>query len=175
MPSPLSIHPSLDPLLLEPAPSPTKSNQFFRMGRWISREWKQTIEETLKDLRSRQTWRPFLFYLYLIWIAVLLVAIGSLTSSPDVTSLYSSAVETACQPDGSFSPYADNYNAWNWASSGFFEITLVFGTLSFTVAKVIDICWDVVSHRTARTRFELTSIERVLFRLLAGWDNLPSL
>ncbi|KAI2464921.1 hypothetical protein F4781DRAFT_50200 [Annulohypoxylon bovei var. microspora] len=157
MPPSLSTHPSLDPLLLESAPNPARWKGIRSTGGWISHQWKQTIEEALEDLRSRRSWKPAFFYLYLGWIILLLVAIGLLASSPNVTSLYTSVVKTACQPDGSFSPYAESYNAWDWSSSGFFEITLVFGTLSFTVAKVIDICWDVIIGRVGQATLAMFS------------------
>jgi hypothetical protein len=48
----------------------------------------------------------------------------------------------ACRPDGSFSLVPD-YRYWQ--VSGFFQITLSFGFLTFTPVKVIDIVWDVVS------------------------------
>lgn len=48
-----------------------------------------------------------------------------------------------CRPDGTFSTSQNNWS-W-WTPSGFFQITLSQGTLSFTQAKVIDIVWDVVS------------------------------
>ena len=50
---------------------------------------------------------------------------------------------SACVADGSFSLDPPSYSLW--ASSGFFQITLAFGTFSFTSAKVVDVVWDVVS------------------------------
>lgn len=48
-----------------------------------------------------------------------------------------------CLPNGQFAIYNDTYN--RWAPSGFFQITLGFGSLPFSKVKVIDIVWDVVS------------------------------
>jgi hypothetical protein len=48
-----------------------------------------------------------------------------------------------CQPGGKFSPYSSAYSPW--VSGDIFEITLGFGAMSFTQAKVIDIGWDLVS------------------------------
>jgi hypothetical protein len=48
-----------------------------------------------------------------------------------------------CLPNGQFAIYDDTYN--RWAPSGFFQITLGFGSLPFPKVKVIDIVWDVVS------------------------------
>lgn len=53
---------------------------------------------------------------------------------------------SGCNPDDSFSPYTTAYD-W-WAPRGFFQITLAFGYLTFTQAKVIDIVWDIVSAET---------------------------
>jgi hypothetical protein len=49
----------------------------------------------------------------------------------------------ACQPDGSFQLRPETFRYWS--RSGFFQITLAFGNLSFTNAKIIDVAWDVVS------------------------------
>ncbi|KAK3985250.1 hypothetical protein QBC44DRAFT_251050, partial [Cladorrhinum sp. PSN332] len=51
----------------------------------------------------------------------------------------------ACKPDGSFSPYVDDYSLWSGA--GFFSIEICMGKLSFSQAKVIDIFWDMVVGR----------------------------
>jgi hypothetical protein len=50
---------------------------------------------------------------------------------------------TACLPDGRFSldPYGYDY----WDASGFFEVTLGYGEMTFTEVKVIDVVWDIVS------------------------------
>lgn len=44
---------------------------------------------------------------------------------------------TACQPDGS--PSLEPYNYKPWDASGFLQVTLGVGTLTFTQAKVIDV------------------------------------
>ncbi|KAI1378066.1 hypothetical protein F4677DRAFT_458779 [Hypoxylon crocopeplum] len=127
---------SLDPLLLEPAPIPGTPTKLYNIGRWISQQWRETTREVLRDLRSERSWISILYLLYFSWIGLLLCAIAVLSQwhigVPSVS---------ACQPDGNFSPYVNKYNIW--ASSGFFQITLAFGPLNFTTAKVIDICWDV--------------------------------
>ncbi|KAK3389927.1 hypothetical protein B0H63DRAFT_446085 [Podospora didyma] len=51
----------------------------------------------------------------------------------------------ACRPDGSFSPFGDDYR-W-WSKDGFFQITIGFGTLTFTEAKAIDVAWDIIVSR----------------------------
>ena len=51
---------------------------------------------------------------------------------------------TACQPDGNFRLHPYTYSMWS--SSGFFQITLGGGNLTFAQAKVVDIVWDIVSR-----------------------------
>ncbi|KAH7138665.1 hypothetical protein B0J11DRAFT_588081 [Dendryphion nanum] len=51
----------------------------------------------------------------------------------------------ACQPDGSFRLIPETYSLWS--SSGFFQITIGGGQLSFTEAKIIDILWDIIVGR----------------------------
>lgn len=48
----------------------------------------------------------------------------------------------ACQPDGQFNPVVNSYVWWSW--DGVFQVTMAFGELSFTQAKVVDIVWDLV-------------------------------
>ncbi|KAJ4985482.1 hypothetical protein SVAN01_09047 [Stagonosporopsis vannaccii] len=49
---------------------------------------------------------------------------------------------SACVPDGSFRLHPDTYSMWS--SSGFFQITLGGGKLSFAQAKVVDVVWDII-------------------------------
>lgn len=46
-------------------------------------------------------------------------------------------------PDDSFSINPASYNVWK--TSGYFQITLGTGHLSFAVAKFIDVSFDIVS------------------------------
>lgn len=50
---------------------------------------------------------------------------------------------SGCRPDDTFSPFIDGYN-W-WSDSGFFQITLGFGSLTFGQVKLVDIIWNLVS------------------------------
>lgn len=78
-----------------------------------------------------------------LWTLAFAIFCGLLYVLGNVLSLYSAFGVGACQPDGSFS--MDPFQYRYWSASGFFQITLGFGDLSFTAAKAIDICWDVVS------------------------------
>lgn len=147
MPLTLLSYPSLDPLILEPAPDPRNQTNLFGAGQWISEQWKGATREVLEDLRSKRSWRPIFYFLSTCWVAFLAFSISMLAISSYGTSLQQSDT-SACKPDGNFSPYANTYNAWG--SSGFFQITLAFGSLSFTSAKVIDICWDMIVGRAGQ-------------------------
>lgn len=51
--------------------------------------------------------------------------------------------QRVCLPDDSFSLYPQQFQYWS--KSGFFDITLGFGNLTFSQAKIIDVAWDIVS------------------------------
>jgi hypothetical protein len=100
---------------------------------------KKYIVETQKEARADVVlrWRrAALWVFFVIWLfgLVVLQVICSIQARQSSKS--------ACRPDGSFSPY-DNYNPW--ASSGFFQINLAFGDLTYAEAKAIDTLWDIVS------------------------------
>lgn len=101
--------------------------------------WREGIRQAGKDWRAR--WRRAgLWFLAIIWFVGLLLTL-SFTAGLSGSQNYSYA--SACQPDGSFSVDPSTYQYWS--KSGFFQITLGFGNLTFTQAKAIDIIWDVVS------------------------------
>ncbi|KAH7138712.1 hypothetical protein B0J11DRAFT_588178 [Dendryphion nanum] len=52
---------------------------------------------------------------------------------------------SACQPDGNFQLFPEDFAYWSLP--GFFQITLGYGELNFTQAKAIDIIWDVLVGR----------------------------
>jgi len=82
-----------------------------------------------------------LWVLMLLFSLVLLVLFGALPS----LSL-GSEQPSACHPDGTFSPFGQDYSPW--ALQGLFQINLGLGNLTFTQAKVIDVVWDIVSGTT---------------------------
>lgn len=49
---------------------------------------------------------------------------------------------SVCLPDGSFELSSADYNPWT--RNAIFTININFGSYSFDIAKLIDICWDVV-------------------------------
>lgn len=91
------------------------------------------------------------------WIVCIAVSIA-------FACIHANDVEDFCMPDGSFSTDPLGYNIWK--SSGFFQITLGFGHMSFALAKFIDIAFDVVSGLDVNQcgRWKLTILMQVAGR-----------
>jgi hypothetical protein len=96
--------------------------------------WKESHHQAWIDLRER--WGRAGAWLF---FAGLCTCFGLLYPFSQV----SGRAGSACLPDGSFQLEPERFRYWS--KSGFFQITLAFGNLSFTEAKVIDVVWDVVS------------------------------
>jgi hypothetical protein len=60
---------------------------------------------------------------------------------PFLVPQYYNSSEKHCAPDGSFKLESFSVMEPAW----FFQVVIGFGSLDFTVAKTIDIVWDVVS------------------------------
>lgn len=83
----------------------------------------------------------------LFWLGFLLFSIIVLPSIAD----YATDINF-CRPDNTFAlPSADGYsysysdNTYSvWRPSNPFEVTMGFGNLSFGIAKLVDVIWDVV-------------------------------
>ncbi|KAH7193819.1 uncharacterized protein B0J16DRAFT_369893 [Fusarium flagelliforme] len=87
-------------------------------------------------------------FLAIIWISFLFTLLGFLP----IGTARSNA--TPCRPDGNFQMDAnemfdeDFYYSINWwAAESFFQVTLSWGKLTFTSAKLIDVVWDLVVGR----------------------------
>lgn len=107
----------------------------------IGKLWTETRNELRSDLRSTR-WRHTAAS-YFTWLGFAIWALGLVTlclvfplSIMKTISLESSDYWNYCAPDGSFS--LEPTNPWNpdWT----FQIVLAFGSLSFSQAKVVDIC-----------------------------------
>lgn len=70
----------------------------------------------------------------LLIMLLVLPYVGADSSLPSSSSV--------CTPDASFDPFHQHSQ---WDIRRFFQITLAFGDLNFTQAKVIDVAWDIVS------------------------------
>lgn len=134
---------SLDPLSLENPPPERKQTLACKSKRHAFEIFIKGRREALEDLRffkSKEGCLHLLFYVSLCLLIVIL-SLLSATSWRFVDWLDSEA----CNPDDTFSPFADNSYSY-FSMSGFFQVALAFGSLTFTQAKVYDIIWDVVSH-----------------------------
>jgi len=123
--------------------------------------WLSAQRQAYSDFRARAG-RGCLWILVLLWFLGLTTGFVLLS----VWSIFASSARagygSACLPDDTFSLQPDKYQYWS--NSGFFQITLGAGSLTFTQAKAIDVIWDIVS-------FGLTS---ALFRAVSMWEHCES-
>lgn len=106
-----------------------------------ARFWREGHLQALNDINTR--WRTGGFWLLVVvWSFGLCLSLIILSLLTDVRLSRGNSF-AACQPDGNFYVYPSHYQYWS--RSGFFQITLGYGNLSFTQVKVIDILWDIVS------------------------------
>lgn len=104
--------------------------------------WLESHRQARADFHARWS-RGCLGVLAFLWFMCLTA--GFIVLCLFATSSTVSDDSSACLPDDSFSLAPEEYRYWS--RSGFFQITLGFGTLDFTQAKAIDVIWDVVSTR----------------------------
>lgn len=147
----------LDPLIQETLSLEEKQPVFKRVFRYASTQCTAAFRVAISDLRSIRRARAGLWTLFGAWalgvvgIFVYLLAIGIPSDTWDE--------RTACSPDNFFNVNASAYNVWS--GSGFFEINLGSGSLTFTQAKLIDISWDIVRS----TRNPLWKFMRLIYPL----------
>lgn len=113
-------------------PSPT----FWQNAR---RRTKSFLQDAVTDLRSPGL-RHDLYRICTILCPILFI-IGLIVVIPVIASSRLYSVDYACRPDSGFYVGNGSYNFWSL--SGFFQITLGFGELSFSTAKTINVFWDV--------------------------------
>ncbi|OAL43941.1 hypothetical protein IQ07DRAFT_592741 [Pyrenochaeta sp. DS3sAY3a] len=90
------------------------------------------------------------------WSLILLWQLALLASLIYVCRVSSKDFDaTACRPDGTFSVDSAKYNYW--AMSGFFQVTIGFGKMSFTQAKAVDFAWDLVFGRGGQAAIAVLS------------------
>lgn len=149
----------IDPLLMETDVPSTKGSSFSRKSSlYLRRLWVETCQELRHDLEFKRPkrWRHsaagyFAWFLFAIW------ATGQLVLSlifplylVDVRTWRDSFFWNYCAPDGSFSLEPTNPWKLQWA----FQITLGFGSMNFTQAKIVDVAWDIVSPPSACDRIQ---------------------
>ena len=107
--------------------------------------------ELLSDLKSPRWIQSTLL---LVWCAGLLVTTMTLVLSYTLWPWWGigltgrttvATVGSVCHPDGAFEVTFDRLYADAWRVQNFVQITFGWGELSFSVAKIIDVAWDLVS------------------------------
>ncbi|KAI8630873.1 hypothetical protein F5Y19DRAFT_473993 [Xylariaceae sp. FL1651] len=115
----------------------------------------EAYREALSDLRSKGV-SLALGAICAAWVLGLFVALAILLLFGLLPSLsLDTEHPSACHPDGAFNLFGQTYNPW--AASGFFQINLGFGDLTFTSVKTIDIVWDVVVGRGGQAALAFVS------------------
>lgn len=137
----LGILPTMDEIrLLKHSISKSSSSwsKYATVGKFpkFTELWKNSYRDLCGDLKGTKWLRGLGWLVGIIWIFGLIAGVCTIS----VLSFSSST--TACQPDGSFRLHPETFSMWS--SSGYFQITLGGGHLTFTEAKVIDISWDIV-------------------------------
>ncbi|RAR06361.1 hypothetical protein DDE82_003431 [Stemphylium lycopersici] len=102
--------------------------------------WRDLHHQAVKDFRARW-WSCLLWLLAFAWLLALFISFGVLIA----TGIGSLGDRGACLPDGRFAVDPSMYRYFS--GSGFFEITLGFGRMSFTQVKAIDVSWDILVGR----------------------------
>jgi hypothetical protein len=110
--------------------------------------WHDTRHDLLLTSWSHALYGAGIF-IWVVGLLCLLVILGFSTILNHNSLLRSGSY---CMPDGDFEVNPARYSYWRW--SGFFQITLPFGELSFSQAKVIDVVWDVVSGNEAHSNMD---------------------
>ncbi|KAI0490883.1 hypothetical protein F4859DRAFT_508675 [Xylaria cf. heliscus] len=134
MTSPSSLLPS------SPAPKGlAKSQIILKYVLQVIKYIKDAGREARSDLSARWAHGLCLFYISGLIIGIIFVGVFyGLRGLPS----------TACHPDGTFSVYLD-YSYWD--ITGFFQVNIGFGRLTFTQAKVIDTAWEIVVGRITQS------------------------
>jgi hypothetical protein len=104
---------------------------------FVSKLFRIAFRDLKKDLKGTRWLHGFGWAAGVIWF------FGLVASATYIGIATLALSHTACQPDNSFRLHPETYSMWS--SSGFFQITLGGGHLSFAEAKVVDIVWDIVS------------------------------
>lgn len=123
--------------LLFPMSSLSKFGANIRQN--IVRVSRTAFQDLKRDVKSIRWLRGLGWFVGMVWLFGLLTCIALLGNQGFFVS-----ENTACQPDGSFRLQPDTYSMWS--STGFFQITIGGGNLTFAQAKLIDIVWDIVSR-----------------------------
>lgn len=116
----------------------------FRGTSWLSPEIWQEAWFDVKEVPWRWLGRRIAAHVLPPVFATGLIVLLALM--PSHKSFFTYASLDACTADAKFSLNDINYSPWT--KDSIFTVNMRLGSSSFAMAKLIDICWDVVSHMT---------------------------
>lgn len=116
--------------------SKIKKNSLSKFFKVLKRSYGSFID----DLQATKWVRGLGWFIGVIWLLSLIASLSLISLISNIR--YFSTTNT-CQPDKSFRLHPETFSYWS--STGYFQITLGWGHLTFTQAKAIDIVWDIVS------------------------------
>jgi hypothetical protein len=123
---------------------PTKTKEYYEF--LFERD-----EDTIQEPSTKQIMKAiFLHIAITLTVISTILALLFISISPKPFT----AFPGSCYPDGNFR-FLQDYNPW--ATSGLFQITMGFGLMSFSNAKLIDVIWDVVVGRGGINPFTRTA------------------
>lgn len=134
--------------------------KLYRAKRSFISSWQKGHQEARRDMR--RNW--LIFIIVLFWVVELIICLIVLLILNGIwTDQFS-----ACQPDGTFSIVGTRDFSY-WSSSGFFQISMGMGALTFSQAKAIDIVWDIVRFQPLCTSYRLVIRDWQVCKDLRAW------
>ncbi|KZM27916.1 uncharacterized protein EKO05_0010306 [Ascochyta rabiei] len=130
--------------------------------------WLESQRQARSDFRTRAG-SGCLWVLVFVWFSSLTAGFVFLCVFSTWTKEYT--LPSACLPDDSFNLQPGSYQYWS--NSGFFQITLGFGRLTFTQAKAIDVIWDMAIGRGGQGLLALLSWQTFVQHVTTSMEIQP--
>jgi hypothetical protein len=121
--------------------SPAKFNQSQKKTESHHEFLSEHVEDTIRGPSTKRIAKVVSLHTEIFFAVVSTIVALLLTGIGPGKSVN---IQGSWRPDGTFR-YLQTYNPW--ATSGLFQITLGFGTMSFSNADLIAVIWDVVVVR----------------------------
>ncbi|CAI6339998.1 unnamed protein product [Periconia digitata] len=136
------------------------------------RRWWSVIKGSFRDAKNDLR---CVFPDFKCWVAALLGCIligGLVTAFTWLSWLYSDPAGTfnAC-PYGEFNVFPELESPWT--ATGFLQITMSFGRLSFGQAKAIDVCWDIIIGRGGQAALAYISWRTFAYYVTTSMEVAP--
>lgn len=115
-------------------------NEVISQSAWIHRNFWLDTWSDVKELPL--VWLGRRFLSHILPFCVIACLLSLLVIMARQMGPFSLDYGDVCGPDGMFQLSNNDYEPWNRNAT--FTIDISFGSFSFGIAKLIDICWDVV-------------------------------